>query len=286
MAIDEEKPDFAIEIAKDAGRSFQAILMSSAAAGAISFLESIQVLPFGIATTLTELTTGLALKRTNERLNDMMGYFDKRLRELGEEKIDRDWFKSEEFQTLLFEALRQLQVTHDRAKLKMLGVGLANSGAEGFKEEERKDLFIRFVRELTSQHVGVLLKLLPETFPVSRTVVRSERPASQEDWRHSMSWSHRPTLTPRNDDDLFAVQMLHAYGLVEEEIKSSINEPRLSNISSEGQAREVLRQFIKNVENAKVQRSFRLSALGHDFVNFTGLRLRSAVESRHGNENL
>ncbi|MGA7848321.1 MAG: hypothetical protein WCA13_04365, partial [Terriglobales bacterium] len=74
------------------------------------------------------------------------------------------------------------------------------------------------------------------------------------------------------DDDLFAVQMLHAYGLVEEEIKSSIKEPHFSNISSAGQAREALRQFIKNVENAEVERSFRLSALGHDFVNFTGLR--------------
>lgn len=65
--------------------------------------------------------------------------------------------------------------------------------------------------------------------------------------------------------------MLHAYGLVEEEIKSSIKEPHLSNISSEGQAREALRQFIKNVENADVERSFRLSPLGHDFVNFMGL---------------
>jgi hypothetical protein len=153
----------------------------------------------------------------------------------------------------------------------MLGVGLANSGAEGFKEEERKDLFIRFVRELTIQHVGVLLKLLPETFPLSKTVVRSERPASTEEWEHRLSWSRRPTLAPRNDDDLFAVQMLRAYGLVEEEIESSIKEPRLSNISSEGQAREALRQFIKNVENAEVKRSFRLSTLGHDFVNFTGL---------------
>jgi hypothetical protein len=39
-----------------------------------------------------------------------------------------------------------------------------------------------------------------------------------------------------------------------------------------GQAREALKQFIKNVENAEVERSFRLSGLGHDFVNFTGLR--------------
>jgi hypothetical protein len=196
-----------------------------------------QPITFRSGSALLTLIGELAGRRINSRLNDVVEHFTNRLRDLGEEKIDREWFTSEQFQTLLFEALRQLQVTHDSAKLKMLGVGLANSGAEGFKEEERKDLFIRFVRELTSQHVGVLLKLLPETFPLSKTVVRSERPASTEEWEHSLSWSRRPTLTPRNDGDLFAVQMLHAYGLVEEEIKSSIKEPHLSNISNAGQAR-------------------------------------------------
>jgi hypothetical protein len=272
VAIDEEKPDFALDIAKDAGRTLQTTFATAAAAGAVAFAEATHNIPFGVGAALLTLVGELAGRRINSRLNDVVEHFTNRLRELGEEKIDREWFTSEEFQTLLFDALRQLQVTHDSAKLKMLGVGLANSGADGFKEEERKDLFIRFVRELTSQHVGVLLKLLPETFPLSKTVVRSERPTSTEEWEHRLAWSRRPTLTPSNDDDLFAVQMLHAYGLVEEEIKSSIKEPHFSNISSAGQAREALKQFIKNVENAEVERSFRLSALGHDFVNFTGLR--------------
>ncbi|MFZ0798305.1 MAG: hypothetical protein WAM98_11015 [Terriglobales bacterium] len=272
MAIDEEKPDFALDIAKDAGRTLQTTFATAAAAGAVASAEATHNIPFGVGAALLTLVGEFAGRRINSRLNDVVEHFTNRLRKLGEEKIDREWFTSEEFQTLLFDALRQLQVTHDSAKLKMLGVGLANSGADGFKEEERKDLFIRFVRELTSQHVGVLLKLLPETFPLSKTVVRSERPTSTEEWEHRLAWSRRPTLTASNDDDLFAVQMLHAYGLVEEEIKSSIKEPHFSNISSAGQAREALRQFIKNVENAEVERSFRLSALGHDFVNFTGLR--------------
>jgi len=197
VAIDEEKPDFALDVAKDAGRTLQTTLATAAAAGAVAFAEATHNIPFGIGATLLALVGELANKRMNNRLNDMFEYFTQRIRDLGEEKIDREWFKSEEFQTLLFEALRQLQVTHDRAKLEMLGVALANSGAEGFKDEERKDLFIRFVRELTSQHVGVLLKLLPETFPLSKTVVRSERPTSTEEWEHRLRGSRRPTLTPR-----------------------------------------------------------------------------------------
>jgi hypothetical protein len=271
MAIDEEKPDFALDIAKDAGRTLQTTFAAAAAAGAVAFAEATHNIPFGVGAALLTLVGELAGRRINSRLNDVVEHFTNRLRELGEGKIDRGWFTSEEFQTLLFETLRQLQVTHDNAKLKMLGVGLANSGADDFKEEERKDLFIRFVRELTSQHVGVLLRLLPETFPLSETVVRSERPTSGEEWEHRLAWSRRPTLRPRNDDDQLALQMLNAYGLVEEEIKSSIKQPNLSHISSEGQAREAFRQFIKNVENAEIERSFRLSPLGHDFVKFTGL---------------
>jgi hypothetical protein len=57
-------------------------------------------------------------------MQDMFEHFSNRLRELGEENINREWFKSEEFQTLLFEALRQLHVTHDREKIEMLGVAL------------------------------------------------------------------------------------------------------------------------------------------------------------------
>lgn len=146
MAIDEEKPDFALDIAKDAGRTLQATFAAAAAAGAVAFAEATHSIPFGVGAALLTLVGELAGRRINSRLNDVVEHFTNRLRDLGEEKIDREWFKTEEFQTLLFEALRQLQVMRDSAKLRMLGVGLANSGADNFKEEERKDLFIRFVR--------------------------------------------------------------------------------------------------------------------------------------------
>lgn len=54
---------------------------------------------------------------------------------LGDENINREWFRGEEFQTLLFETIHQLHVTQDKTKIEMLGKALANSGATEFKEE-------------------------------------------------------------------------------------------------------------------------------------------------------
>jgi hypothetical protein len=92
---------------------------------------------------------------------------------------------------LLFEALRQLNVTHDREKLEMLGVALANSGAESFKDDDRKDLFVRFVRELTRQHINVLHRLLPGNFMSFSPLRRGERPSSAEDWDNNLKWSRK-----------------------------------------------------------------------------------------------
>jgi hypothetical protein len=97
MPIDEEQPDFALDIRNDAERSFQSMLMSASAAGAMSFLEAMQTIPFGIGSALTELATDLAFKRTNQHMLDMFEHFTNRIREIGEAKIDRGWFKSEEF---------------------------------------------------------------------------------------------------------------------------------------------------------------------------------------------
>jgi len=110
VAIDEEKPDFALDIAKDAGRTLQTTFAAAAAAGAVAFAEATHNIPFGVGAALLTLVGELAGRRINGRLNDVVEHFTNRLRELGEAKIDREWFTSEEFQTLLFDALRQLQV--------------------------------------------------------------------------------------------------------------------------------------------------------------------------------
>lgn len=138
MPIDEEQPSVALEINEEAKRMLHEKIVSAGFAGALSLIP-------GVGHAVIELMTDLAIQRTNNRVKEMFDHFTNRIREVGEDKVDREWFRSEEFQTLLFEAFRQLNVTHDRAKLEMLGVALANSGAVGFKDEERKDLFIRFV---------------------------------------------------------------------------------------------------------------------------------------------
>ena len=133
---------------------------------------------------ITELPTDLAIQRTNNRMYDMFQHFTNTIRDIGEEKVDREWVRSEEFQTLLFEALRQLHVTHDRQKIEMLGVALANSGAPGFKDDESKELFIRFVRELTQQHIRMLFE---RCRPQSRSIPCPSAYLSVRKWHASRS---------------------------------------------------------------------------------------------------
>ena len=265
MPIDEEQPDVALEISNEAKRMLQEKLVSSGVAGVLSLIP-------GVGAAVTELMTELAIQRTNNRVKEMFEHFTNKMREIGETKVDREWFRGEEFQTLLYEALQQLHGTHDREKIEMLGVALANSGAPGFEAEERKDLFIRFVRELTRQHVKVLVELAPKLLSFDETPPAQSgvKPMSNETASKSR-WNWRPTLTPTEDDDFFALQMLHAYGLVEENLKASIHEPRIPSSLSKSQIRDAVRRFSKSIENPKVTRSFRLSPLGDDFLKFIGL---------------
>ena len=262
MPIDEEQPSVALDINDEAKRMLHEKIMSACFAGVLSLIP-------GVGHAVIELMTDLAIQRTNNRVNEMFEHFTDRIREVGEDKVDREWFRSEEFQTLLFEAFHQLHVTHDREKIEMLGVALANSGTEGFKEDERKDLFVRFVRDLTRQHLKVLVELAPTRLPMP-----ASRPALaplDEETARSLKWNRRPTLSPQGDD-LLALQMLHAYGLVEERLKSSIEEPRIpSRSTSESQIMDAVKKFSKSIENPVVTRSFRLSPLGNDFLRFMGL---------------
>jgi hypothetical protein len=264
VPIDEEEPDVALAISNEAKRMLQGKLVSSGVAGVLSLVP-------GVGAAVIELMTELAIQRTNNRVKEMFEHFTTKIREVGEEKSDREWFRSEEFQTLLFEALRQLHVTHDREKIEMLGVALANSGAPGFKDEERKDLFIQFVRDLTRQHLKVLVELAPTRLPMpaSRPAVE---PLNDEAARR-LKWISRPTVRPENDD-LLALQMLHAYGLVEENLRSSIKQPQIPRIPSTpsmNQIQNAMSKFSKSIRDPKVTRSFRLSPLGYEFLKFMGL---------------
>jgi hypothetical protein len=173
----------------------------------------------------------------------------------------------------LYETFHQLLVTHDRQKIEMLGIALANSGSSGFKEEDRKELFVRFVRELTEQHLRVLLSLVPEPLPFDPNAVSnpSVPPLSAEqleNWR----WQCRPRVKASGGDELLAMQMLTAYGLIEDNITSSIEQPKIpSRFVSESQIIDALKRFSKNIEAPTISRTFRLSPLGAAFLKFMGL---------------
>ncbi len=260
MPIDDPQPEVALQITDASRRMLQDKILSSAFAGTLSLIP-------GVGGAVIELMTELAIQRVDNRVNEMFEHFTNKIGEVGEDKVDREWFRSEEFQTLLFEAFRQLNVTHDHEKIEMLGTALANSGTSGFRDDERKDLFVHFVRDLTRQHLNVLLQLTP------RPLQSGPQTASlDEETARRLSWSSRPTLKPRGGDDLLALQMLHAYGLVEEEITSSIKEPNTPvRITTESQVRSAWRDLLKNIQHPVVTRSFRLSVLGDEFLKFMGL---------------
>jgi len=273
MPIDEQQPDFALELKEEIQRTLQEKIVSSQLAGLLH--HTIPV----IGPAVVELMTELAIERTNRRVFEMFEYFTNKIRDIGEEKIDREWFRSEEFQTLLFEALRQLHVTHEREKIAMLGVGLANSGAPGFQDEERKELFIRFVRDLTRQHIKMLFELSPT--PVSVDSLPTGV-AHREERARQLEWDRRPRLAPKNDD-LLALQMLHAYGLVEENLSASAQQPQtpvVAHMSTMADIQRAIGDFSKSIASSKVTRSFRLSRLGERFLKFMGLPRPSTSEGR------
>src|SRR5947199_9802165 len=71
---------------------------------------------------------GAGRQRILQRAAEVFTEMKEELSRLGEDAINRDFFETEEFQTLLALAMEQLQTTHDREKLKMLARALAHSG--------------------------------------------------------------------------------------------------------------------------------------------------------------
>lgn len=101
MPIDDEleKSAVAAEIREASERTIQQMLLKSGVGSAISLI------PFGIGSTINHMLTQLAARRSNERMKQMFDEMAGHIRDPGEEKINRDWFQGEEFQTLLFEAI-------------------------------------------------------------------------------------------------------------------------------------------------------------------------------------
>jgi len=120
VAIDDEveKSD-AEAIVKEAEKSAQEMILRSQIAGLISAFLPPWLFPISVAFNegLNQLTT----RRFYTRLQGMRDAMNARLQEVDDSKVDKDWFLSEEFQTMLFESARQVTATADRKKIAMLG---------------------------------------------------------------------------------------------------------------------------------------------------------------------
>jgi hypothetical protein len=129
---------------KDSDTSIQEITLRSIIAG----------VPF-VGGSILEICNGVAQRRQQERLSEVFDAVKNRLHDLGEEKIDRQFFNSEEFQTLLFLIIERLHITGDAKKLRMFGSALANSGSPSFASDD-KEMLARAPRDLAVNDITVL----------------------------------------------------------------------------------------------------------------------------------
>lgn len=204
---------------------------------------------------ISSLMSGQAKRKVVRRTIEMFNAMRERLEEVEEKKIDKDCFESDEFQTLLALAIEQLQTTHDTEKMRMLATGLANSGVEEHRDEARKELLIRILRDLSPDHIAALRDMSP------RSGTPDELPARLR----------RRFSTPIKDptgDELAIIEGLVSHGLVEQSIESrrrgSI--PNFSNATNPSSAVRELKKYI----DQSPSRRFQLSELGLRFLDYFG----------------
>jgi len=151
MAIDDPLEKVLQQYAEDSSVNVSEVALESA----------INAIPI-VGSAIAALFSGLARRRIQDRLIEVLKEIKKEIAAMQEDDICKAFFYSAEFQTLFSMALEQLQTTHDRKKLKLLAMGLAHSGFKSFSEEDRKELFIRALRDLTPAHIDFLTRLLPD----------------------------------------------------------------------------------------------------------------------------
>jgi hypothetical protein len=174
-----------------------------------------------------------------------------RLETLDESRVDKSYFQSEEFQTLLRLTLSQIQTTHDAEKLRALADGLANSGLTEFSAESRKELFFRILRDLSPDDFRMLKNLVPKP-------ERRELPAD--------FW---PTEHAPHDDALAVLQRLEAQALVNMSLKS---ERRISGLFADAHplSKSDVEKAIKEALQKPPSRHYRISMFGLEFLNYFG----------------
>jgi hypothetical protein len=190
---------------------------------------------------ILELVDGLAQRRVQQRLNDVFDSMRERLSVLDEDKVDRVFFHSEEFQTLLFLLLERLHTTHDTDKLRIFGSALANSGSLDFKTDD-KEAYIRLLRELSLNDLRTL---------------------NDENLKGWFPHTHDIDYAP---DVLASLYRLQGMGLVLDKLR--VKEVPAGRTGSE---RLDAQRAISELLTQPPKKTFYLSEFGANFLNFVSV---------------
>jgi len=145
--------------------------------------------------------------RFDERFIRMMGEMNDQQKRITEKIVDRSYFESEEFQTLIGLLMERLNTTHDAEKLKMFGSALANSGNKEFSCDPKED-YIQILRDLSA---GDLLEL--------RLFAPSLPPGFTQELDNETLFRFRRPRGKLSDEELSRASRLVGLGLVTENLK-------------------------------------------------------------------
>lgn len=148
---------------------------------------------------ITDTILDMEMTRQWERATDIFVRFDDDLRRCEQQKIDKHFLKTEEFQTLVFLVIQQVQTTYDKGKLKALSDGLARGRLRDFSGDSRKELFFRILRDMAPNEFQILKNLSPTP----------ERGGG-------------PVIPDPDGEDLAILQRLEAHGLVRVSMRSNM----------------------------------------------------------------
>ena len=165
-------------------------------------------------------------------------------------------FPAKSSSRLVFDAFDQLKTAHDRSKIHLLAAALASCAAIEFSGEERKELFVRLIRDLTPFHIRQLRDLADDS------PVRHFPP--------EIRWANRVTKKDPSGESLMILQQLAGEGLVEEELETHRHPSVPHGVSSQREAVSYLEDLLETLKRPPM-RCFRLSQFGRDFINFVKL---------------
>jgi hypothetical protein len=194
---------------------------------------------------IVKVLFGDAQKRIAERAKDVFDAVRERVERLDKDKIDKTFFESDEFLTIIILVIEQLQTTHDKQKLEMLANAITNSGTTDFSSDTRKELFLRIFRSLAPEHIAELQRIRPKELNQAPGTIRAIE------------------VKGPKGENLAILQTLAANGLVDEHQEFDPNMIP-SRFSNENQVKEIIGKFMRTPP----LRCFKVSSLGKDFLEF------------------